>query len=146
MSSAFDQISKYCIDNDIDFPVRNQAYAIYTQKLKDAISNHKAQHNGRITPKEEQAIKSTLISEAAIKDSIFSAQQIITSIQDAAIEPYTKKFNLGEFWISVCASIVGAFAFSIIIIGLIFVAQEEIKSVVAPLIYESPDGEELNKG
>lgn len=136
MDSAFDQISKYCLDNDIDFPIRNQAYAIYTVKLQDAICNHKQQNNGKITPKEELAIQNMLISEVAIKDNIIAAQQIITSIQDAAIEPYKKSFNWGEFWVSVGASIVGAFIFSVLIIGLVFVSQEQIKSVVAPILYE----------
>lgn len=135
-SSPFDIISKHCIDNDIDFPIRNQAYAIYTQKLKDVIENHKLSNGGKITPKDEQTIQNMLISDIAITEYVTSAEQIISDIKQSAIDPYRNKFNWREFWVSVGSSVLGAFLFSVLLVSLVFIAEEQVKSVIAPLIYE----------
>jgi hypothetical protein len=126
----------YCIDKDIDFPVRNQAFAIYTQKLQEAIKNHKASNGGKIAPKDEQTLQNMLISESAIKEYIGSAEQIISDIKQTAIDPYRNKFNWGDFWVSVGSSVLGAFIFSVLLVSLVFIAEEQVKSIVAPLVYE----------
>ncbi len=134
--SAFEVISNYCIESNIDFPIRNQAYAIYTQKHKETIENHKKSNANNITPKERKTIETALVSDSSIGEYIASAIQIISDIKQTAIAPYKNKFKWGEFWISVGASVVGAFLFLLLLIVLIYVAEEQIKSIVAPLVYE----------
>ncbi|MEV8190547.1 MULTISPECIES: hypothetical protein [Bacteria] len=135
--STFDAISKYCIDNDKDFPVRNQAFAIYAQKLKDAIQNHIDKNNGRITPAQESTIHSMMESEAEIRGYVLAAEQIIADLKESAIKPYKSGFSWKDFWVSVGASVLGAFLYSVLLLVLFIVAEEQIKSWVAPMVYEN---------
>ncbi|MDO3383010.1 hypothetical protein [Gilvimarinus algae] len=134
-SSAFDAISKFCLDNDKDFPVRNQAFAIYAQKLKEAIENHK-QKNGRITPAQESTIHNMMESESEIRGYVVAAERIISDIKETAIEPYKSSFNWKDYWISVSSSVLGAFFYSVLLVIMFVVAEEQIKSWVAPMVYE----------
>jgi hypothetical protein len=146
--SAFEAISKYCLDKDIDFPVRNQAYAIYTTKHKDAIESYKKSNGNNISPKETNAIEKTLISPSSMDEYINSAAQIITDIKQTAIAPYKNKFKWGEFGVSVGASVLGAFLFLLLLIVLVYAAEEQVKSLVAPLVYpdsSSAESESPNK-
>jgi len=43
---------------------------------------------------------------------VLSSQQIVSDLQQTAIKPYLTKFNWKDFWISVSASVVGAFFFT----------------------------------
>jgi hypothetical protein len=80
-----------------------------------------------------------LISDASISGYVSSAEKIISDIKQTAVEPYKNKFDWGEYWISVSSSIVGAFIFSILLVLLVFLAEEQIKSIIAPLVYEQQE-------
>jgi hypothetical protein len=79
---------------------------------------------------------------------INSAAQIITDIKQTAIAPYKNKFKWGEFGVSVGASVLGAFLFLLLLIVLVYAAEEQVKSLVAPLVYpdsSSAESESPNK-
>lgn len=132
MSDPYDVVSQYCLDHNKDFPVRNHAYAIYTQKLKDSIDDYKNKYNGEITPAAEKAIRQSHISEHEVRGYVAEAERIVSFMKEDAIRPYLTRFSWRDFWIAVAASAVGAFVFSVLLLGLIYLAQEQVRSWILP--------------
>ena len=111
-NSPFDVITKYCLDHGKDFPVRNHAFAIFTQKLKDAVENHKENNQGKIAPKIEGALLQAQLSDNELKADVAEAESTIGAMEEEILRPYRDRSRLKEFGVSVMASILGALIFT----------------------------------
>ena len=128
--SAFDIISKYCLDHGHDVPVRNHSFAIYTQKHKEAIEHHKKTNQGRITPKIESALETTHLAEQELRGYVAEAERIIRAAEEDLLAPYQNKSVWSGFWISVLSSTLGSFFFVLLLFLLFLLAEDQIRPMV----------------
>ena len=135
-NTPFDIITKYCLDHGKDFPVRNHAFAIFTQKLKDAVENHKEKNEGRITPKIEDAFLQAHLSETELKGVVAEAERNIKRLEEDLLRPYKSHSVWKEFGLSVLASFAGAFVFTALLFGLFVLAEDHIRPIVQRVLHE----------
>ncbi|HEC61668.1 hypothetical protein LCGC14_3146720 [marine sediment metagenome] len=144
--SPFDIITKYCLDRGKDFPVRNHAFAIFTQKLKDAIENHKKNNQGKITPTIEAAFQQAQLSDNELKADVAEAERNISSMEEEILRPYRNRSRLKEFGVSVLASILGALIFTALLFGLFVLAEDQVRPIFQRLLNDGvPEQVQIDK-
>lgn len=134
--SPFDVVTKYCLDHGKDFPVRNHAFAIFTQKFKAAVENHKENNQGRITPKVEEALRQAQLSDNELKADVAEAERTIKSMEEEILRPYRDRSRLKKFGLSVLASILGALIFTALLFSLFVLAEDQVRPIVQRLLHE----------
>ena len=124
------------MDHGKDFPVRNHAFAIFTQKLKDAVENHKENNQGKITPKIEDALLQSQLSDSELKADVAEAERTISAMEEEILRPYRDRSRPKEFGVSVLASIFGALIFTALLFGLFVLAEDQVRPIVRRLLNE----------
>ena len=121
MIESFDKLTSYCDKRGKDILVRNHAYCIYMTVLNGAIKSIPSTQKARI-----EASSEALLTEQAIEGYISRAETIIQDTNNALIAPYIMTKTNNSFWKNVLSSVVGAFAYSLLLIIIFYLGKDQI--------------------
>lgn len=133
MIEPYKKVSEFCDRAGLSFQIRNHAFCLFVATLEKALRDHEAKNRSPARPKEVTDKQDALLTEDCIKGYVSRAEAIVDT---AAIElraPYEKAFNAKQFWISVGASVLAGFLYSLLLILIFWIAHDQITSWLTSL-------------
>ena len=132
MSTPFQIIDTHCETNHKSTVVRNIAFGVYEQQLQELVAD-KTEENGQPpTDDELRTMKETLLSRNSLTSHVRLAEDMFAEQSKLHMKPLLKKHGSKEFWKGVGASIVANIIYSILLLVLFMVAQDQISSWLSP--------------
>ncbi len=125
-------VQEYCQQRSKSSVVTSLAYSIYQQQLEELVTEN-TNGNAAPTDAEISTMKTTLLSQNSLSAHVRFAEEMLSTEVDKAITPHINKEGSKTFWTSVGGSIVANFIYSILMILLFVVAQDQIGSWLSSL-------------
>lgn len=122
MFSAYEKITKYCKDNEKNFAIRNHAYCIYLESLKEAL-NSQDDPNDNIN-----SISTALLTDSAIQGYVSRAERFTQKIIDSSVEPILNANKRNDFLNNIVTGVVGNFVFSILLVVIFWLGKDQVAS------------------
>jgi len=120
---AYNAITQYCSRNGKHIAVRNHAYCLYLETLREALEAHGSQ-----TPRVVENTEAALLTDQAIQGYVSRAESFTNNVIEAAIEPILKTNNRESFWKGVGSSMLGSFFFSLLLMIAFWLGKDQIES------------------
>ena len=125
-------VTEYCNSNGKSSVVGSIAFSIYQQQLEELIAD--SQNNGEgLSDNEISTMRTTLLSQNSLSAHVRLAEDQLAEQTRSAIKPLLKKEGFKNFLVSVGASVIASFLYSILLIIIFVVAQEQIASWLSSL-------------
>ncbi len=111
---------------------RNYALCIFIISLKTTIENFNKKNKKDPTPEQIEQWKSALLNEESIAGHVAKAERMILTAQEEWSRTIVVTPQKNKFWISVIASMVGAFLYSLLllIIYLLIVMDIDLSALI----------------
>lgn len=127
---AYDKIKEYCTrhidaisDPERDFMVRKFCDSFYrTIEIKEK------EKKNPLTIEEINFIRDALLSDDTLNNSVTSAKNYFSRIENDYLDKFKKTVDRVDFWKSVWASIVANFFYSILLLIAFFVTKDQVSS------------------
>ena len=110
MNNAFNKITEHCSKLGKSKLVRDIAFCNFTTVLQQAIENQE-----KPTQQKIQTTSQALLTQEAIEGYVLRAETRLDEVTRTIITSLQSDRSTGDFWRGVASSIVGSFAFAIIL-------------------------------
>lgn len=131
-SASVKAIAAYCKDNGKSAAVQAAACGLFEQQLAELIEDQTSKGSAP-SPVQEQAMVDTLLSKNSLAALVRLAEDTITPEVTKALGPLRRQQGAREFWLAVASGIVSSLIYSLLLIIVFIVAQDQLRSWLASL-------------
>jgi hypothetical protein len=129
--SPFVIIREYCSKEKTSKLIERILFHKFEEELNELLESYRKDHNGQDPSQDTiNGYISTLLSETNLSKNIKLAEEEIREELEDEINKIKKKIGNINFWKSVGASILGSFFFTILLIIIFFIAENQVKSLL----------------
>lgn len=131
--NAFVAISKFCEDNKLSKLHQRILLHKYYEDYYLLIEDYCKKENSNPSADTIKGFNSTLLNEMTLKTNISLANDEIRNYTEKEIAKVKKNQSIKSFWFSVLSSIIGSFLFTILLLIIFTLAQNQVKSWINDL-------------
>ncbi|MCP4135113.1 MAG: hypothetical protein GY754_29355 [bacterium] len=124
----FEIVTEYCRSIKKGSSIRNTAFCLYYKKYLSAVKKHTAEKGGELSVAEIENIKNTLLTAEAVEHDIFLAESVFKESAAQLEVSFKKKYKRGNFHLSLWASVLGTFIYSVLLLVVFKLAEEQVKA------------------
>ena len=126
INDIYEKFVEVCNRHHIKSFIREYAFGIYIQKVNIAIKEEQSSNDGNLSSEQKKNIFNALVNEQFILDYAKEAETNYHKQRELDFRPYFKENSGGSFWKSVFASVVGGFFYSVLLVIIFYIAQDQI--------------------
>ena len=136
---AYDKIKEYCTQHNdaISDPERDFMVRKFCDSFYRTIEVKELEKGSSLTSAEINFIRDALLSDDTLNNSVTSAKNYFSRIENDYLDKFKKTVDRVDFWRSVWASVVASFFYSILLLFAFFVSKDQISSWVNSLDREA---------
>jgi hypothetical protein len=129
---AYDKIKEYCTrhEAEISDPERDFMVRKFCDSFYRTIEIKEVEKESPLTGGEINFIRDALLSDDTLNNSVTSAKNYFSRIENDYLDKFKKSVDRVDFWKSVWASVVASFFYSILLLFAFFVSKDQISSWV----------------
>lgn len=121
-------IREFCIKNNQD--IFHEKLLLYNYYDEFSIAVSKYTKKKELTNEKIDTIYSTLLDENSLRKNLKLIDSELNDFENTIVTKIEKKYKKISFGLNVLASIIASFVFTLILIGLLAVAENQVKGIV----------------
>lgn len=125
-------VQEYCRKNNKSAVITALTYSVFQKQFEELIEDN-TDEEGAPSKTKIDAMRMTLLSDASLNAHLRVAEEMQLSETQDVLQPFMRKESIKNFWHSVSASVVASFIYSVLLIVIFIVAQEQIGTWLSSL-------------
>ena len=133
---TYDKINEYCTSKYSGVLVqaeRDYVLRKFLDSYYEAVKKYEEIHHATPSPQEEQTIINSLLNDSTLLSYADSAKNYYEQFKGNIVNDYVKTQRSPKFWRNVLTSILANFIYSLILIIIFLVANDQISTWLAQL-------------